>query len=160
MRTKIGGVLVGLGYVSGLIFGLPGSAQGKPEIELLSKADAIRLFRLTKQQWLQEVRTAVASGQAVPTGGDPHMPGMTTTTVDGDIITVRLDYSKGDRKPLFVQVVIGYRPPRAKLFTDSTVKEALAEAKRQMAPEFEVVGSAERIEGGLAFFFELLEKGR
>jgi hypothetical protein len=139
--------------------GTPSYAQGN-DIELLSKADALRLFKLTKPQWLQEIRTAVAGGQATATGGDPQMPGMSTTTPDGDLLTVRMDYSKGDRKPTFIQVVIGYRPHRAKLFTESTVKDALAAAQRQMAPEFEVVGNADRIEGGLAFFFHIMEKGR
>jgi hypothetical protein len=132
----------------------------KPDIELLSKADAIRLFKLTKPQWLEEIRTAAASGQATATGGDPQMPGMSTTTPDGDLLTVRMDYSKGDREPDFIQVVSAYRPPRAELFTDRAVKDVLAEARRQMAPEFQVVSSADRIEGGLAFFFHILEKGR
>ena len=145
-------VLLGIGAAS--------FAQGKPEIELLSKADSIRIFKLTKSQWLQEIRTAVANVGAVATSGDPQMPGMGITTPDGDIVTVRVDYSKGDRKPTFIQVVIGYRPQRAKLFTENTVKDALAAAQRQMAPEFEVVGNAERIEGGLAFFFHIMEKGR
>ena len=135
-------------------------AQSQPDTELLSKADAVRLFKLTKPQWLQEIRTTIAGGQATATGGDPQMPGMSTTTPDGDLLTVRLDYSKGDRKPTFIQVVSAYRPPRAKLFTEKAVKDVLAEAQRQMAPEFEVVGSADRIEGGLAFFFHILEKAR
>jgi len=136
------------------------SAQGKSEIELVSKADAIRLFKLTKQQWLQEIRAAVSSGQAVATGGDPQIPGMSTTTPEGDILVVRVDYSKDDRKPLFIQVMVGYRQHRAKLFTDGNVKDAIVAAQRQMAPEFEVVANADRIEGGLAFFIQILEAGR
>lgn len=88
------------------------------------------------------------------------MPGMSTTTSDGDLLTVRMDYSKGDRKPNVIQVTSGYRSARAKLFSDRAVKDLLAEAQRQMAPEFEVVGSADRIEGDLALFFHIMEKER
>ena len=143
-----------------LVATLLGTETGKPDIELLSKADAIRLFTLTKPQWLQEIHIAVAGGQATATGGAPQMPGMSSTTPDGDLLTVRMDYSRGDRKPTFIQVVSGYSPPRAKLFSDRAVKDVLAEAQRQMAPEFEVIGSADRTEGGLALFVHIMEKGR
>jgi len=143
-----------------LVATLLGTGTGKPDIELLSKADAIRLFTLTKPQWLQEIHTAVAGGQATATGGDLQMPGMSTTTPDGDLLTVRMDFSRGDRKPTFIQVVSGYSPPRAKLFSDRAMKDVLAEAQREMAPEFEVIGSADRTEGGLALFVHIMEKGR
>jgi hypothetical protein len=151
-----------LAVVGAFPWGYTASAQQRAdaEIEILSKADAIRLFALTKDQWLGQIRTAVAAGAATQTGGDRRIPGMSTTTPEGDLLTIRLDYSKGDAKPVFIQVVIGYRPPRAKLFNDRDMPEFFAAVQRQMAPEFEVVGSAERIEGGLGIFFSILEKGR
>jgi len=85
---------------------------------------------------------------------------MSTTTTDGDLLTVRLDYSKGDRKPVFIQVVVGYRPHRATQFSGGDLSELIAAAQRQMAPEFEVIGNAERIEGGLAIFFSIIETRR
>jgi hypothetical protein len=159
MRDKVWRLLLAVLLGTGASYST-GAAQGKVGLELLSKADAIRLFGLTKQQWLREIRAAVAAGQAKDMSADQQMPGMATQTADGDILTVRVDYSKTDSKPLFIQVVVGYRPPRAKMFTDSAVKDLIAEAQRQLEPEFEVTADAERIQGGLAFFFHISEKNR
>jgi hypothetical protein len=129
------------------------------EIEILSKADALRLFGLTKEQWLRNVRDAVATGGATQTYRQPSpMVGMATTTPEGDLLTVNLDYSKSDSRPVFIQVIVGYRPDRAARFTDQSVRDAIAAAQRQMAPEFEVHGNSERIEGGLGIFFAILDR--
>jgi len=129
------------------------------EIEILSKADALRLFGLTKEQWLRNVRDAVATGGATQTYRHPSpMVGMAMTTPEGDLLTVNLDYSKGDSRPVFIQVIVGYRPDRAARFTDQMVLDAIAAAQRQMAPEFEVHGNSERIEGGLGIFFAILDR--
>ncbi len=129
------------------------------EIEILSKADALRLFGLTKEQWLRNVADAVAAGVATQTYRQPSpMVGMATTTPEGDLLTVNLDYSKGDSRPVFIQVIIGYRPDRAARFADQMVRDAIAAAQRQMAPEFEVHGNSERIEGGLGIFFAILDR--
>lgn len=129
------------------------------EIELLSKRDAVRLFGLSKTQWAQEVRRAVVTGPARQTpGGDQNLVGMFITTAEGDLLTVRLDYSQGDRRPGFIQVAIGYKPDRATLFDGQDLDDIIAAAQRQMAPEFDVIGNVERTEGGLAFFFTILEK--
>lgn len=133
---------------------------GAAEIEILSKADAVRLFGLTKDQWLQEVGRAVASGVAQRTPGDQRFTGMATTTAKGDIVTIRLDYSKGDERPSFIQVILGYRSHRARLFNDRDFPDLLAAAQRQMAPEFDVIGNAERLEGGLGVFLTILERQR
>lgn len=126
-----------------------------PNVELLSKADATRLFGLSKDQWLQEVRQIAASGGARETPGD-RIPGVSTITPEGDLLTVRLDYSEGDNRPAFIQVVVGYAPARAALFNDGTLRSLVDAATREMEPEFMVMGDARRIEGGLAFFFEIL----
>lgn len=102
----------------------------------------------------------MATGAASQTPGDSRLVGMSTTTAEGDLLTVRLDYSQGGAKPAFIRVVVGYRPPRAIRLDDRTTPNLLAAAQRQMAPEFDVIGSAERIEGGLGLFFTILEKGR
>jgi hypothetical protein len=136
-------------------------AQQPGEIEILSKADATRLFGLTKTQWTQEVRRAVVTGAARQTpGGDQHLVGMFTATPEGDLLTVRLDYSQGDKRPGFIQVVVGYKPDRATQFDGQNLDDLIAGSQRQMAPEFDVIGKAERIEGGLALFFTILEKER
>ena len=137
-----------------------GAQQRAPgEIEILSKVDALRLFGLTKEQWLQNVRDAVAAGAATETDRQPsRMPGMSTTTSEGGLLTVRLDYSNGDRRPVFIQVAVGYRPNRAARFTDQTLRDLIAAAQLQMAPEFEVQGNAERIEGGVGIFFHIIDR--
>ncbi len=140
----------------------PSSAQqgSGAESEILSKADAIRLFGLTKQQWVENVKAAVAAGAARATGGDPIIPGMTTTTADGDLLTVRLDYSKGDSKPIFIQVAVGYRPNRKPRLTAQMLTGVVAAAQRQMAPEFQVHGSVDEIEGGVGVIFMILDQRR
>jgi len=139
----------------------PSAAQERTpsEIQILSKADALGLFGLTKEQWLRNVRDAVATGRATQTYREPSpIVGMATATPEGDLLTVNLDYSKGDSRPVFIQVIVGYRPNRAARFTDQMVRDAIAVAQRQMAPEFEVHGNAERIEGGLGIFFAILDR--
>jgi len=141
-----------------VVSGYPVGAQQQGEIEILSKADAVRLFGLSKTQWAQEVRRAVVTGAARQTpGGDQHLLGMFTTTTEGDLLTVRLDYSQGDKRPGFILVVVGYKPDRAAQFDGQNLDDLIAGSQRQMAPEFDVVGKAERIEGGLALFFTILE---
>lgn len=130
------------------------------ELEILSKADALRLFGLTKQQWLQEVRAAVAAGSAMQTPTTSPFIGMSHRTPDGDLLTVRLDYSQGDARPSFIQVVVGYPPARAGIVTDRALQDAIAAAQRQMAPEFEVIGNADRIGGGVGLFFMILDRRR
>ncbi len=127
-----------------------------PHIELLSKADAIRLFGLTKEQWLQEVQRTVASGAAVRAPGDSNIVGMSTRTAEGDLLTVRVDYSKVDNRPDFIQVVIGYEPQRAALFTDQSLAQMIGEVKSQMAPECVVIAHADRIGGGLGVLFTIM----
>jgi hypothetical protein len=153
MLSKLRRLLNAVGLLTGS--GHPTSAEQRAssEIEIMSKADAIRLSGLSSGEWLQEVQRAVAAGAAMQVPGDSRLIGMSTTTVEGDLLTVRLDYSQGEDKPAFIQVVVGYRPPRAGRFNEGTIRGAIATAKRQMAPEFDVMGNAETIEDGLAFFF-------
>jgi hypothetical protein len=151
-----------LRFVAALLLLVASVAVGRAgEIEILSKADAVRGFGLTRTQWAQEVQRAVATGAAHQTpGGDQHLLGMFTTTAEGDLLTVRLDYSQGDKRPGFIQVVVGYKPDRATQFDGQNLDDLIAGSQRQMAPEFDVIGKAEQIEGGLALFFTILEKNR
>jgi hypothetical protein len=163
-RSRGGGEVM-VRFVAAVLFfiasGYSVGAQQPGEIEILSKADAARLFGLSRAQWAQEVRRAVVTGAAEQTpGGDLHLVGMFTTTADGDLLTVRLDYSQGDKRPGFIQVVVGYKPERATQFDGQNLDDLIAGSQRQMAPEFDVIGKAERIGGGLALFFTILEKTR
>jgi hypothetical protein len=135
-----------------------GAPQSRPEVEILSKSDTILLFRLTKQQWLNEIKSGVARG--AKRLEDPLMPGMATQTPEGDFLSVRLDYSKGEKKPFFIQVAIGYRANRAALFTDQMLRDVVAGAAKQMAPEFELDGDFELFPGGADVFFDISESPR
>ena len=134
-----------------------GAGAGR-EIEILSKADTIRLFGLTKQQWLAEVKAAAAAGAATTTGGDPRSPGFSTRTPEGDLLTVRIDYSKGDDKPAFIQVVVAYPPRRRPPLTAQMLTGAVEATQRQMAPEFYVYGSVDQIGGGVGVFFHIFDQ--
>jgi hypothetical protein len=149
-------ILAGLATIFGQ--STSGAQQETPaELEILSKVDAIRLFGLTRSEWLQNVRSAVAAGSAMQTG-DAIGIGMTMQTKDGDLLTVRPDYSNGDGKPAFILVSVGYRAGRANRLTEQGLRDAIAAAKRQMAPEFDVHGDIERVAGGVALFFTILDQ--
>lgn len=138
----------------------PGHAQQRTnsKSEILSKADAIRLFGLTKQQWLDNVKAAVAAGAISATDRESLAPGMMTRTPEGDFLTVRVDYSKSDSKPTFIQVVVAYPPNRRPRITAEMLTGVVEAAQRQMAPEFNVHGSVEPIEGGVGIFFHIMDQ--
>ena len=79
-------------------------------------------------------------------------------TPEGYVIT-QPDYSRGNSRPAFLQVIVAYPPGGAiPPFTDEHAAEAIAHAQKQMAPEFDVTGNMERVQGGLAFFFIISER--
>ena len=82
---------------------------------------------------------------------------MAVRTDTGYLMT-RLNYSKDDRKPEVIQLIIAYRPEYASRFTDEHIRSVIAEVERQMAPEFEVIGNADHPVGGLMFNFSITEK--
>jgi hypothetical protein len=138
----------------GSIAGIP-AASGQSDLEILSKSDALQLFAMSKQQWQQNVAAVVAAGLGTR-AGDGTVLSMKTPV--GYVIT-RPDYSRGNSRPAFVQVTVAY-PPGGPIppFTDVLAAEAIAHAQQQMAPEFDVIGNMERVQGGLAFFFIISER--
>lgn len=142
-----------------VLFPLLAFSQGTaPTVEILSKDDARELFSTTKEQWLARVRLTVTAGMTRPMGAPETGLGMVVNTPEGDLLMVMPSYGKNDQKPDFIQVSVGYRYPRAALFTDSVLKEAVQTAKVQMEPEYDVIGNVERIRGGLSIFFFITEK--
>ena len=133
----------------------PAAAQ-KQDIEVMSKADAIRLFAMSRQQWQQNVADAVTAGAATATGFQSDLVGMTITTPEW-MVTTRVDYSGGDARPRFLHLTVAYLPGSGPTFTDAGAKEAIATVQGQMAPEFEIIGKFERLAGGQAFFFTIME---
>ncbi len=126
--------------------------------DILSKADARQLFAMSKRQWEENIRGAVASGIATRAFGTP--PGM-RVMAPGAPVTTRLDYSRGDAKPGAVQVLVEFPPGKAPIFTEATETDMLAETQRQMAPEYNVTGRVDRPSaGGLTFYFVITERAR
>jgi hypothetical protein len=143
-----------LSLLCGSIAGVS-TAASQSGLEILSKADAVQLFKMSKQQWQQNVATVVAAGLGTPS---PDGTTLSVKTPTGYAIT-RPDYSRGNSRPAFVQVTIAY-PPGGPLpaFTDTMAADLIAHTQQQMAPEFDVLGNTERLQGGLVFFFIISER--
>jgi hypothetical protein len=131
------------------------AAFGQSDIQILSKADALQLFAMSKQQWLQNVAGVVGAGLGTRSGDGT---GLSIKTPVGYVIT-RPDYSRGNSRPAFLQVTVAY-PPAGPIpsFTDAMANELIVKTQQQMAPEFDVLGNMERVQGGLAFFFIISER--
>lgn len=132
-------------------------AQEKAHSEILSKEDARRVFAMSRSQWTDHVRALVRAGQAQAVGDVEGGLRAVTQTPDGDILYVHPDYFEGDAKPAVIHVNVAYRPPRARLLTDEAIRTVILAAKREMAPEFHVIGHWERTTEGLAVLFSIME---
>ena len=135
------------------------SQEGASDIEILSKDDARAMFAMTRAQWVENVRRAVIAGVARAMGSPETALAMATTTPTG-VLFVKPDFSGEGRKPDFIQVTVGYRYPKSALLTDSALNDAVQASKKQMEPEYEVIGNVERIQGEVAIFFIITEKKR
>jgi hypothetical protein len=128
-------------------------------LEILSKEDARAIFAMTRAEWVENVRQAVMAGAARATG-KPESGGVTmVTTTQAAELFVRPDYSDEGR-PDFILLTVGFRSPTAERLSDAALDDAINLAARQMEPEYEVTGRAERLEGGAAVFFTIMEKDR
>ena len=136
---------------------LPVAAQSA-DSDILSKDDARLLFAMSKRQWEENIRGAVASGMATRTLG--ALPGMKVSAPMAPV-TTRLDFSRGATRPAAVHVLVEFQPGQSPFFTDAMVQEMLADTQRQMAPEFNVSGRADRpVPDGLSFHFLITERAR
>jgi hypothetical protein len=134
------------------------AAAQTTDIEILSKADARKIFAMSRQQWDRNVTALVATGAAVRTiPAASGLVGMLMTTPDTAVIT-RLDYSKGDAKPTFAQMAFSLPPAWSESFTDAMARETIADFQRLLAPEFAVDGRMERLRAGPTFFFIITER--
>lgn len=135
--------------------GAPAQSQ---DSEILSKHDARLLFTMSRDQWQERVNDAVKGGFATPYSSSPTMTGMQVKAPGGYVIT-QLDYSHGATKPALIQIVVTYPPGHGpSTYAEARAKQVLADTRKQMAPEFDVVGKTQRIEGGLAFSFTIRER--
>lgn len=149
--------LIGIGALVAVVLSLPGPALAeKPQqtaIELVSKRDARKLFATPRHQWKENVRRAAASGMAVPLRqAGSRSVGMSVRAAGGAVSTL-LRYDAGDARPTAVMFVMWYDSPDAQNLTDAFARRIVATVKRQMAPEFHVMGETDRLETGVAFYF-------
>jgi hypothetical protein len=129
------------------------------DIEILSKADAIQLFGMSRRQWEQNVLGAIITGSATATpSSNTGMMGMTIRAPHG-LVSTRLDYARGDARPAAVHVVVTHTPSQYPgPLTDELARELIATAQRQLAPEFDLTGEMERIQGAVVFFYTITER--
>jgi len=136
---------------------LPVAGQSA-DSDILSKEDARQLLAMSKRQWEENIRGAVASGMATRVPGTPV--GM-KVMAPGAPVTTRLDYSRGDAKPAAVYVLVEFPAGGAPPLTPSMDKEMLAETQKQMTPEYDVAGRVERLsEDRMTFYFVITERLR
>ena len=135
---------------------VPSLAVADPQpgnMELVSKVSARQLFATSKQKWYEKVRHAAASGMAKPLWqAGSRSVGMSVPAPHGTVSTV-LRYDIRDARPSAVLFAFAYASSPARTFTDSSVDEIIALVKRQMAPEFHVVGHTDRLRDGVGVFF-------
>lgn len=74
---------------------------------------------------------------------------MAMSTAEGDILMVRPSYGEDKQNPEFIQVTVGYHDPRSALLTDAALNKTIQAAQAQMKPEYDVMGTVERITGGV-----------
>lgn len=118
---------------------------------ILSKKDAALMFALKRAEWNRNVEAAYKAGFAKAMGVEESGYGMVTPNPYGFMI-VSPDYSSADF-PDFIQVTVAYRPPHAQKITDAALEETIQKAKSELAPEYEVIGDINRLEGGVGIFF-------
>ena len=153
LTPLLGILVVSLAWVA------PAAAQ-TTEIEMLTKADALRIFSMTRQQWDGNISVLVAKGAATRTYPEASgLVGMLMQTPETTVIT-RLDYSKGDTRPAFAQMAFTLPASWSTLFSDEATRKTIDQIKRELAPEFEVQGHMQRLRSGPTFFFIITERAR
>lgn len=147
-----------LGALAVFVFSsLPSTAGEAVDLAILSKEDTAKLFEMSQDEWLDYVRGFVEMDLATARGRPETGVTMWTVTPDGDMLGVMVSYDDAPAHPSFVQVSVGYRPPRAALLTDAVLAEAIRAASAEMAPEYEVIANFERLPIGLSVFFFINE---
>ena len=118
---------------------------------ILSKDHASQMFMMTRTQWNENVKATTLMGVSEKTGKPESGYGMITAHPSGFMI-VNPDYSNKS-SPDFIQVTIGYRKPNANNLSTEKLKAVVAKAKSELAPEFNVTGGVEELDGGKGIFF-------
>ena len=156
-RAQVALGLIGIGALVAALLSLPSPALGKAprveRMELVSKADARQLFATPRTQWKENVRRAAASGIAVPLWQAGSRSFGMSVRADGGAVSTLLRYDAGEARPTAVMFVMWYDAIDEHTLTDDFAHRIIETVKRQMAPEFHVIGEADRSGDSVAFFF-------
>ena len=161
MKTR--GVLFAYSlYIALAIVIFPAVAPAQNEApafaEIFSKDDARAWFAMTRDEWQENVRRNVAAGAASALEAQETGVALVARSAAGDLFVIRPLYLSGPEKPDVVHVTVHYRGARAAQFADPMVERALSDARRVLAPEFELNDGVERTAHRLVVVLEFLER--
>jgi hypothetical protein len=125
------------------------SAATPDDQMILSKADADMMFRLSLDEWNQNVRMAQQAGMSRSSGEPENGLVQMLETPQGGL-TVNPHYEKSKRKPDYLLVTVGYRPPHSQIFTEKGVRELLDLAIVQLGGTYVVTNQYDP-QGDMAF---------
>jgi len=104
---------------------------------ILSKADADMMFSLSLDEWNQNVLMAQQAGMSRSSGNPENGLTQMLETPEGAVM-VNPHFEKSKRKPDFLLVTLGYRPPYSQIFTEKVVRKLLDRAIVQLGETYVV----------------------
>ena len=125
--------------------------------QILSKDDTRAIFAMSREQWEANLSAAIALGQAQPYESAEDVTGMLTEHFGGTIMIVRPLYDIGSPRPMAIQVIVGYQKPLSYALTDAGLAATIDSARRQLAPEFDVLAHVMRHEAVVVVIFVINE---
>ncbi len=131
---------------------------GARPIEILSKEDARSMFTMSCDQWNENVRQAVAAGISQASGDPESGLSMWIVTPQSYLLGVRPEYIEDSLHPNFIQVSVGYRDPVPTVLNDAALKQIIEVTKKQMEPEYDVIGDVDRVPDGISLHFSIFNK--
>ena len=119
-----------------LIFSITNSFS--QELEILSKADAQKMFDSSRSDWNNNVKNAAASGVSQAIGPEEEGLQMLITYPNLGTMMIHPNYYMQENSPLDITVIIFYR--NKQMLDEVKFKEILKKTEKQMKPEFIVKG--------------------
>jgi hypothetical protein len=133
--------------------------HSQTQIEILSKEDTRAVFAMNREQWERNSEAIIAQGRAIPWRIPGEVTGIIIEQPGGMSVWTRPLYENAESpKPMALQVLTAYREPLAGTLADRVLREAVVEARRQLAPEYHVDGKVERVPQGVFISFMILEQ--
>jgi hypothetical protein len=142
-----------------LLLLFPGVASAQAVVTawggVLSKADALIIFDMTRDVWNSSVIQEVAMGAARLTG--KQETGLEMHTVSSTkTVTIKPDYRTPDQ-PKYIMVTVRYTEKDIPRLV-SRMRNAISATQNELAPEMEVIGNVENIDEEIALVFAVYRK--